>query len=99
MKRAMCCAVLALILAGCASAGTDFNWANVGDLRVGNSEDQAIALLGSPNSESYDQAGNHVLVWSHANVSFLSGTETKWVALKFKGGRLIEVPKPPTVLR
>lgn len=76
--------VACLGLAGCATAGRDFNEARVQELVVGQStKKDAIALFGPPNSVHVTGEGE-MLIWTHAKVAaFAISTTSKSLALTF----------------
>lgn len=87
-----------LTIQGCASAGTDFDWSEVSELRAGQSMASVIQTLGPPNAERAD-GNQRVLAWTHLRASMF-GAESKSLALRFdENGQLVEVPTLPAVVR
>lgn len=76
--------VACLGLAGCATAGKDFNEALVQKLVIGqSSKEDAIALFGTPNGVSVAN-GVETLWWTHAKSSaFTFSTTGKSLLLTF----------------
>ena len=72
MKLAIICA--ALLLAGCASAGTNFSDQAVASVQPGMSKADVIAMLGPPNAVSTMPDGRQVLAWSHVKINSWAGS-------------------------
>ena len=83
--------VFALLLAAC--AGSDnINWDNVRQLKIGMTEKEVTAELGSPYSVTAKSDGTQIWVW--VNVNLLMGG-TKSVSVIMKDGKAIQVPIVP----
>jgi len=64
---------LALLLSGCASAGTNYSETAAAAVRVGMSESELVGLLGRPNGRSTLPDGRVVLVWLHSQANGFTG--------------------------
>jgi outer membrane murein-binding lipoprotein Lpp len=73
----------ALLLAGCATAGRDFDVSKADQLRPGVSTvSDAVALLG-PYSTETDMNGMHSYGWNYAHATAFGGAHAKMVVLTF----------------
>lgn len=76
---------LSLALAGCASAGTNYDQAAADAARPGMTKQEVIARLGPPNrTVTGILSGRQVLTWSHAQANGLTGhSQTRAVSFMF----------------
>lgn len=82
--------VAALLLAGCASMGTNFDMAAVNTLQAGMTEAEVVARLGQPNNRVMRPDGQQMLSWVHSQANFLGSAKAKSVSLLFgPDGRLV----------
>ena len=72
----------ALMCAGCASMGTDYDTAAVDRLEVGMTKQQVIEMLGQPNQVIDYSDGSQRLVWVHSTGSMF-GANARSVGLPF----------------
>lgn len=89
MKSIFVLALLSL-LAGCASAGTSFEWDNARKVSVGMSEAELVALMGKPNSVA-TTGDSQQWTWIHVTAG-LGGTSSRRVSFGLKNGRVSAVP-------
>ena len=83
----------ALLLAGCVSMGTNYNFAAVDRLQVGMTKEEVIGLLGQPNQAVTNSDGSQRLIWVHSTGSML-GANARSVGLPFGAdGRMTDVPQ------
>lgn len=82
-------ALAASALIGC--AGTPFEWEKVRQLRVGMTQQEVTALMGTPNNVTARADGT---VWVWARVDMLAG-QTRTASVVFRDGRVISVPDVP----
>ena len=73
----------ALLVAGCASVGTNYNPAVVSTLRAGEPMAAVIGQLGRPNARSTNPNGETVLVWTHATGNAFGHGRARSVSLLF----------------
>jgi len=83
---------LLLLIAACASSGTNFDPGVASALRMGMDKAEVIAALGKPNQVLTRADSTQTLIWSHASGSVF-GMKSKAVALPFSAdGKLLSVP-------
>ena len=84
--------VLAVSMAGCASAGTDYDPAVVATLQPGMTQAEVIQRLGQPNNVTTLVGGRKVMVWVHSEVNGLTGrSSARSVSIVFGAdGRMTE---------
>ncbi|PAL23577.1 hypothetical protein CD928_05785 [Sphingopyxis sp. GW247-27LB] len=75
--------VALLLVAGCASVGTNYSAAAVDQLRAGMSRAEVISIMGEPTSRAVRPDGRYVLGWSHARSSAFGATTAKAIFLGF----------------
>ena len=73
----------ALMLAGCVSMGTNYDPNAVAQLQPGMSKEEAIKILGKPNSISSLPDGQTVLGWVHSTGTAFGGGNARGVTLLF----------------
>jgi hypothetical protein len=84
--------IVALMLGGCVSMGTNYDPSAVDRLRVGMTKAEVIQLLGQPNQVISNSDGTERLIWIHSTGSML-GAKARSVGLPFgSDGRLTDVP-------
>jgi hypothetical protein len=81
MKRVLLAAALAL--AGCVSAGTNYDPAAVSTLTLGMTEAQVIQRLGQPNNVTVLADGTRNLLWMHSTGNALGQGRARAVILRF----------------
>ena len=84
LERSTLMAVTFFTIVSCASSGTDFRTDSLSQLQPGlSTESDAITALDSPPTQRVNNAdGTHLLVWSHAKVSF-GDIESKAISIIF----------------
>ena len=73
MRKTVIPIAAALALAGCASAGTNYDPVKAASVQPGMSRDEVVAMLGAPNAVSTMPDGRQVMVWTHADVNGFTG--------------------------
>ena len=80
-----------LLLAGCASVGTDYDVNALSQLKPGMSQSQVVGMLGKPNTQARLPDGRTVLVWSHSKASAFGHARARSVSLQFDAdGKLVD---------
>lgn len=80
-----------LLLAGCASVGTDYDVNALSQLKPGMSQTEVIGMLGKPNTQARLPDGKTVLVWSHSKAKAFGSVNARSVSLQFDAdGKLVD---------
>lgn len=82
--------IAAIVLAGCATAGTKFEWENARKVTVGMPEDEVVALMGKPNSVT-TRADVQVWTWIYVSAG-LGSVGSRRVTFPMKDGRVTAIP-------
>lgn len=91
MRKVCVLVVAALMLGGCASVGTSFEWANVRAVRVGMTEAELLSTMGGRPNSVTTAGGNQRWTWIHVSSSpFQSGS--KHVSFALNNGVVSAVP-------
>ncbi len=86
----------ALMLSACSMGGSgSIKWDDARQLRVGMTESELTAKMGTPYSVTSKSDGTEIWVW--VNVDLLMGTQTMSVIIK--DGKVVTVPKIPDSFR
>lgn len=81
---------LALALAGCANAGTAFEWKNAKQVAIGMTEAEVVGLMGKPTSVV---TRGDLQMWSWVYVQgSIFGSKSQTVTFPLKDGRVSAVP-------
>jgi len=90
MRQLSCAA--ALLLAACATVGTDYSQTTVESLRPGMTQAEVVSLLGNPSSRTTLADGTEQWMWVHAKANAFGSARSKAVMLKFgPDKRFVEV--------
>lgn len=95
MKTNISLIILATVLGGCATFGTDFDWGNVEKIKVGMTYDEVRQVMGPPTTVTAVDS-TEVWQWVHSKANFLGDVEAKSVQVPFRRGFVTEVPTLPS---
>lgn len=88
-----------LALAGCASAGSNYDPNAVSQIHAGMSKEEVIRLLGKPNTVATMPNGQTVLAWAHTSASVFN-VNSRSVSLVFDAdGRLLQTYQNQTEVK
>ena len=76
------------LLAGCVSAGTNFDPYLAAAVKPGTIESDAVRQLGKPNNITTGATGDRVLVWVRIDSNVL-GAKSRSLAMLFSGGKFV----------
>jgi len=89
----------ALLLAGCASVGSNYDPNAVSQLRAGMPKDEVVRLLGKPNTVTTMPNGQTALGWVHSSASVFN-VSSRSVSLIFDAnGRLLQTYQNQTEVK
>jgi hypothetical protein len=93
MMRSRCSIALAtLLFFGCASMGTNFDFAAAERIQPGASKAEVIRQLGKPTGEGTTSDGQEVLVWLYSRKTIFGQERGKSVSFVFdRDGTLLHV--------
>lgn len=99
MKHVLPIAVAALLLAGCASVGSNYDPNTVSQLHAGMSKEEVVRLLGKPNTVTTMPNGQTALGWVHSSASVFN-VSSRSVSLIFDAnGRLLQTYQNQTEVK
>lgn len=92
MKTIATLLVAAAVLVGCASSGHRFEMADVNTFQPGvTTYNDAVAKLGQPHSESYNEDGTKAVIWAYSFASPVGAFARATKILFDKDGKLVRV--------
>lgn len=89
----------ALVLAACASVGSNYDPNAVSQLRPGMPKDEVIRLLGKPNTLTTMPNGQTALGWVHSTASVFSASARSVSLLFDANGRLLQTYQNQTEVK
>lgn len=75
--------LILLLLAGCASVGTNVNMATVDSLKPGMTQAEVISVVGRPNVRTRLADGSEQWIWSYGHANTFGSTKSNAVMVKF----------------
>ncbi len=95
MKAFFAAIAMAAILCGC--AGTPFKWDNARQIKDGMTEEEVVALMGSPYMVKTNPKGQ-LWVWTYADLYGISGG-TRTLSLEMVDGKVVKAPDVPKAFK
>lgn len=92
MKKLVLIFAALAFLTGCATAGRQVNWDNARKVKVGMSEPEVTALMGSPYMVSSRDSGQR-WIWTYVN-GWTGAVST--MTVDWKEGKVVSVPAIPS---
>jgi outer membrane protein assembly factor BamE (lipoprotein component of BamABCDE complex) len=80
-----------VLLAGCATAGREVDWDKARQVKIGMTESEVTALMGSPYMVSSRDGGQR-WIWTYVN-GFTGASST--MTVDWKDGKVVSVPAIP----
>jgi outer membrane protein assembly factor BamE (lipoprotein component of BamABCDE complex) len=92
MKKIVLILAAVVLLVGCATAGREVNWDRARQVKVGMSEPEVTALMGSPYMVSSRDSGQR-WIWTYVN-GWTGAVST--MTVDWKDGKVVSVPAIPS---
>ena len=87
--------LLALILSGCVTVGSSFQWSQARQIKKGMNQAQVEAIMGKPTTV-VSQSGIERWAWSYGTSDMMAIHSTgASFSIDFKDGRVVTVPTIP----